>query len=196
MARKICVYIRWMIRRDFPEVLGIEAASFAAPWSEEDFVRVLRGRGAIGQVAECENRVVGYMVYELSKTKMRLLNLAVAVDARRQGVGGLLIGKLVGKLSAHGRRRIVVEVGEKNLDGQLFFAACGFRAVCVARRFYEDAQDAYVMQYAFRDGRLPPDLASDRRKRLAAAGLRGAEESGERKAESGEPATDPKDADV
>ena len=31
--------IRWMIRRDMPEIVAIEAKSFLYPWSEDEFIR-------------------------------------------------------------------------------------------------------------------------------------------------------------
>ncbi len=63
---QVRVHIRWMIRRDMPEVLAIEHASFEFPWCEEEFLRVLRQRNCIGMVAEhARSRVVGFMIYEL-----------------------------------------------------------------------------------------------------------------------------------
>ena len=47
-AAQTRVHIRWMIRRDMPEVLAIEHASFEYPWCEEEFLRVLRQRNCIG----------------------------------------------------------------------------------------------------------------------------------------------------
>lgn len=35
------VHIRWMIRRDMPEVLQAEQLSFEYAWTEEDFLRRL-----------------------------------------------------------------------------------------------------------------------------------------------------------
>jgi ribosomal protein S18 acetylase RimI-like enzyme len=66
--QEVRVHIRWMIRRDFPEVLAIETESFRFPWLEEDFIRCLRQRNCIGMVAEHDERVVGFMVYELDKS--------------------------------------------------------------------------------------------------------------------------------
>jgi ribosomal-protein-alanine N-acetyltransferase len=145
------VHMRWMIRRDLPEVLQIEQQSFEFPWTEEEFYRCLRQRNCIGMVAECDNQVVGYMVYELCTTRIHLLNFAVAPAYRRRGVGRQMIQKLVGKLSAQGRTRIVLEVRETNLPAQLFFRACQFRAVAVLRNYYADTpEDAYLMQYRYR----------------------------------------------
>ena len=71
------VHIRWMIRRDMPEVLAIEEQCFEFPWSEEDFIRCLRQRNCIGMVAEHSERVVGFMIYELHKNRLHILNFAV-----------------------------------------------------------------------------------------------------------------------
>ena len=55
------VHVRWMIRRDMPEVLGIEQQAFEFPWSDEDFTRCLRQRNCIGMVAEITDSVVAFI---------------------------------------------------------------------------------------------------------------------------------------
>ena len=148
--QEVRVHIRWMIRRDMPEVLSIEASSFEFPWLEEDFIRCLRQRNCIGMVAEHDDQVVGFMIYELNKNRIQVLNFAVSPEFRRRGVGTQMVAKLIGKLSTQRRTRIALEVRETNLDAQLFFRTVGFRAVSVLRNFYEDTpEDAYLMQYRF-----------------------------------------------
>ncbi|OHB73322.1 MAG: ribosomal-protein-alanine N-acetyltransferase [Planctomycetes bacterium RBG_13_63_9] len=149
--QEVRVHIRWMIRRDMPEVLDIESQSFEFPWLEEDFIRCLRQRNCIGMVAEYEDRVVGFMIYELHKSRIHVLNFAVADDCRRRGVGSQMVAKLIAKLSSQRRNRIVLEVRETNLPAQVFFRENGFRAVSVLRAYYEDTpEDAYLMQYRYR----------------------------------------------
>jgi len=146
--QQVRVHIRWMIRRDMPEVLDIERGSFEFPWFEEDFIRCLRQRNCIGMVAEHGERVVGFMIYELHKTRLHILNFAVAPEFRRRGVGKQMIEKLIGKLSSQRRTRITLEVRETNLPAQLFFKSASFRAVTVLRAYYEDSpEDAYLMQF-------------------------------------------------
>ena len=148
----LAVHIRWMIRRDMPEVLGIEDQSFEFPWCEEDFIRCLRQRNCIGMVAEHDERVVGFMIYELHKSRLHVLNFAVHPDFRKRGVGVQMIDKLIGKLSRQRRTRILLEVRETNLEAQLFFREAGFRAISVLRDFYDDTtEDAYLMQYVCRE---------------------------------------------
>lgn len=142
------IHIRWMIRRDMPEVLDIESASFEFSWSEDDFIRCLRQRNCIGMVAEYDERVVGFMIYELHKDQLHLLNFAVRPDVRRRGIGEQMIQKLVGKLSQQRRNRIELEIRETNYAAQMFFKNLDFRAISVLKDYYEDTvEDAYVMQY-------------------------------------------------
>lgn len=144
----LCVHIRWMIRRDMAEVLAIENQSFEFPWSEEDFIRSLRQRNCIGMVAECDERVVGFMIYELHRNRLHILNFSVRTEFRRRGVGSQMLHKLIAKLSQQRRNRIMLEVRETNLAAQLFFRENGFRAVSLLREYYEDTpEDAYLMQF-------------------------------------------------
>lgn len=153
------VQIRWMIRRDMNEVLRIEQDSFDFEWTEEDFLSCLRQRNCIGMVAEQDNHVVGFMIYELHKNRLHVLNFAVAPAVRRMGIGAQMIEKLVNKLSQQRRHEITLEVRETNLTAQLFFQHQGFRAVGVLRNHYEDSnEDAYVMQFRL-DGAEATELS-------------------------------------
>lgn len=142
------VQIRWLIRRDMAEVLEIERSSFEFAWTEEDFLCCLRQRNCIGMVAEAAGEIVGFMIYELHKDKLRILNFAVSTHVRKQGVGAQMVRRLIDKLSQQRRKEIVLDVRESNLIAQLFFRSQNFRAVGVMRNYYEDTtEDAYSMQY-------------------------------------------------
>lgn len=150
--QQVRVHIRWMIRRDMPEVLETEQRSFDFAWTEEDFLRCLRQRNCIGMVAEHGEKVVGFMIYELHKAKLRIMNFAVHPDWRRHTVGSQMVAKLISKLSSHRRTRITLEIRESNLTAQLFYSKQGFKATRVLRNFYDDSgEDAYLMEYRFAD---------------------------------------------
>lgn len=147
-AERLRTQLRWMIRRDMPEVLAIEEEAFEFPWSDEDFTRCLRQRNCIGMVAEADDAVVAFMIYELHRTRLHVLNLAVRRSHRRLGVGRQMMEKLATKLSAERRDRILLEVRERNLPAQIFFRSLGYRAISVLKDFYEDTtEDAYLMQF-------------------------------------------------
>lgn len=142
------VQIRWFIRRDMVKVLKIENESFESSWTEKDFLSCLRQRNCIGMVAAHEQEIVGFMVYELHKSKLVILNFAVSDETRRRHVGAQMVHNLIDKLSRLRRNEIILEVKESNLDAQLFLKAHGFRAVRILRNHYDDStEDAYVMRY-------------------------------------------------
>lgn len=128
---------RWIIRSDMDEVFAIEHDSFPCPWTEDEFRCCLMQRNVIGVVAELNYKIVGFVIYELHKSALRILNLAVATDVRRQCVGRQMVQRLIDKLAQQRRREVVLDVTDANTTAHMFFAACGFRASVVSSSVYQ-----------------------------------------------------------
>jgi len=140
---KVAVHIRWMIRRDLPEVLAIENQVFEYPWNERDF-RMVLNQNSFAFVAEVGNKIVGFDVLEFHRRKIHLISLGVHPDHQRQSVGHQLTRRALAKLSPGKRTHLVTDVRETNLAAQLFFRSQGFGAVGILRGYYEDSgEDAY-----------------------------------------------------
>ena len=156
-VNKLPVALRWMLSRDTPEIMGIEDAQFQWPWTEQDLLSCLRRKNCIGLVAEINEpetkrhgAIAGFLVYELAKGELGIVNMAVHAACERQGVGTELIGRLFTLLSPQkGRRKkIVAEVRETNVEAQLFFKALGFKAVAVIDSPYiENDEDGIAFEY-------------------------------------------------
>lgn len=129
------VAIRWMIRRDMPEVMAIDEACFWNPWEEKEWIAIQRERATITHIAEYDNQVIGAMVVTLNRTKIELVKIMVAPEFQRQLVGDLLIAKLRGKMNST-RNRITSVVPDDNLPAHLFLRAMGFVATAVEDDFY------------------------------------------------------------
>lgn len=141
-----------MIARDMSEVLAIENRSYESPWVEDDFIRFLRQKNCIGMVAKYDNRVVGFMIYEIHKQQLRILNFAVHPEVRRESIGCQMVEKLIGKLSRQRRNKILLEISEYNTPAQQFFSEMGFKATSVLKNYYDDCdEDAYVFRYELDD---------------------------------------------
>lgn len=139
--------IRWLIRRDMDEILRIEKESFGVnSWSEEEFLACLKQRNCIGVViVQDYHEVLGFMIYELAKQKLRILNMAVQPASRRQGHGRLAIDRLKVKLTQQRRTSVQAHVTEDNLNAHLFFSACGFR--CEKTERGDNGRDRLVFAY-------------------------------------------------
>lgn len=144
------VEIRWLIRRDMPEVLAIEKECFPDPWGEEHFETLLRQRNTIGIVAESDGKIVGFQIYELQPGLFHVVTMAVATLLRRRGIGTQMMSRLINKLSdqPHARRQVITAfVPESNLSAQLFLRNAGFRANEIYRG---EPEDSYLFRYAAR----------------------------------------------
>lgn len=140
---------------DLPDVVKIETKCFEFPWLEDDFTKFMRELVNCATVAEYENKVIGFMFYELHKEYIHLINFAVSPEYWRQGVGSQMVAKLITKLSTK-RRKILLEICETNLPAQWFFSFCGFRAIDVLHNFYCDtSKDAYLMQFLYCQETMP-----------------------------------------
>lgn len=123
------VSITWMIRRHIPAVLSIAQESFETPWSEDEFLFNLRKTDVVGMVAERNGKVVGYMVYDLSATKVVLLNFAVASEARNTTVGSQMLERVIRRLSGLRRDEIILDIPADIQEAQGYFEAKRFRKV-------------------------------------------------------------------
>lgn len=147
------VHVRWAIQDDFDAVMAIERQSFEFPWSEADMMRCLRNQSVVAMVAEVDEVVVGYIIYELNKTYYWLMNIAVHPDWRHLSIGSQLLTKLKGKLSFQRRSTIRCLIREKNLAAHLWLAANGFKATGISRsQFVDTDEDALRFTYRIHDG--------------------------------------------
>jgi ribosomal protein S18 acetylase RimI-like enzyme len=91
-------------------------------------------------VAESDGRVVGYISTRIDREagKGRIPNLAVAEEARNQGLGRRLIEHALDYLRKEGLAYAVIETMAQNPVGNHLYPACGFvevaRQVHFARR--------------------------------------------------------------
>ena len=62
------------------------------------------------------NKLSGFMIYELHKSRLHIINFAVHAEFRRRRIGTQMITKLIGKLS-HQRRTRILLGGPRNESG-------------------------------------------------------------------------------
>src|SRR5215211_2878911 len=79
---------------DLPHVLAIERRAFPTPWSLAMFVLELSKPSGICLAALREERLVGYLVCSRYDTVWHLMNVAVDVRHRREGIATALLTQL------------------------------------------------------------------------------------------------------
>jgi ribosomal-protein-alanine N-acetyltransferase len=125
---------------DLAEIAAIQAnCPEAAQWRPADYLNCDL------HVCVREDRIAGFAVSRVTGPGEReLLNLAVAPEFRRHGVGAELVQPLVTTPGIC----VFLEVRESNQTARLFYKSQGFQQVGVRPGYYESPQEsAIVMKF-------------------------------------------------
>jgi N6-L-threonylcarbamoyladenine synthase len=145
-GRVTTVFTREMLADDLPAVVAIEVASFKTPWTP-DMLRDELVQGLSWRVAAVDpaSGVVGFMIGRRYPDVWHVMDLAVAPERRRRGIGGLLLAGFLEAADAAGMA-VVLEVRQGNTEATALYESRGFALVGVRRGYYTDSgEDALVM---------------------------------------------------
>ena len=117
-------------------LLALERACFSVPWRETDFEQALQSD--LYRVFGCYEgeTLVGFTVFFTIYEVCELMNLAVAPDARRAGIGGALLRTCLEQASEAGAERVLLEVREHNAPAIALYEKSGFRRFGRRRNYY------------------------------------------------------------
>jgi len=125
---------------DLAEIAAIQAACpEAAQWPPEDYLSF------DFQVSIRGPRIAGFAVSRIiGPGERELLNLAVAPDFRRQGIGAELVRSLQTEPSVC----VFLEVRESNQGARAFYKSLGFQEVGIRSGYYPTSpESAIVMKF-------------------------------------------------
>jgi [ribosomal protein S18]-alanine N-acetyltransferase len=141
--------LRPAIEGDLTEIARIERTSFADPWTEESFRRLLDTEPAIFLVAknDPDAAVAGYVVAFSVGQDGEILNVAVATGFRGRGLAGQMLDAALIELAARGVRTAFLEVRESNEAALGLYRSRNFSEIGRRREYYRrPVEDALVMR--------------------------------------------------
>lgn len=138
---------RPMRREDVLVVMDIERALYPFPWTEGNFRDSLNA-GYSCWVCTFGGHVIGYAVMMLAADEAHVLNIAVAKNWQRQGLGGKLMRHLIGLARGYGANEIFLEVRPSNAAARSLYHGMGFNEIATRRNYYPShggREDAILM---------------------------------------------------
>jgi len=135
--------------RDLTDVSRIERGSFADPWTEESFRRLVDVEPAIFLVAECDPdaTVAGYVAAFAVGEHGEILNVAVDPGFRGRGLAGQMLDAVLIELGVRGVKTAFLEVRETNEAARSLYRSRGFTEIGRRRGYYRrPVEDALVMR--------------------------------------------------
>lgn len=128
------------------QVEKIERECFKTPWNLTMLDSVVGANNFYGLVAVEDGIVSGYIGSIFSGWDVDILNVAVSKDYRRRKIGETLITKLVAHYMIQGAEKIFLEVRKSNEIAQNLYKKFGFTQIAVRKKYYENTEDAIIMQ--------------------------------------------------
>lgn len=138
---------RYMREEDLDQILEVEHASFATPWSREAFYNELyNNKFAVYLVLEKDHRVIGYCGVWIVIDEAHVTNVAILPEYRGRKLGEAMLSKLMSIAREMGARSMTLEVRVTNHVAQSLYRKLGFQNGGIRKNYYSDNQeDALVM---------------------------------------------------
>ena len=138
--------IRSAVPADAASLVALERRCFSDPWSENSFREALDSPWSFGLVAHSGQALAGYLIAREVAGTGEVLNLAVAPEFRRRGVGGALLEEGLDAFRLRGASEVFLEVRESNQSAQALYLSAGFRPVGQRAGYYRNPkEDALVL---------------------------------------------------
>lgn len=139
-----------MCESDLESVLQIESSSFPRPWTRDHFLAEIQSPFGTPLVAITpENQLAGYLCLKIIFDEAEILDVAVANSLRGRGLGRLLVEHAIEFCHSREVALLALEVRVSNLAAISLYRQLGFRETGRRKRYYENGEDAILMDYTF-----------------------------------------------
>ena len=138
--------IRNLTYSDLPQVISIERRAFTTPWSLAMFVLELSKPTGVCLAALdiSSSRLIGYLVLSRYDTVWHLMNIAVDLRRRREGIARGLLEAMIEQ--AGPEEQYTLEVRTSNTPAIALYERFAFRWAGTRPRYYRDTgEDAVIM---------------------------------------------------
>lgn len=153
LASDAVIDTRPMVLADLDQVMLIEQLIYPFPWTRGNFADSL-GSGYRMPVLEWDRAMVGYAVMMWLPDEVHLLNLSIAHNYQRRGLGRYLLEQLLEEARAGGAGGMLLEVRPSNRPAEQLYRETGFEVVGLRKRYYpswnQTREDAVVMYRTLR----------------------------------------------
>ena len=141
------ISVRPMVMTDVDGVMAVEHDSFLTPWSRSAFEEELAQNRLARYIVAVENdEIVGYAGTWLVINEAHVTNVAVSGQRRREGIGRLLMQKLMDLARENDMESMTLEVRVSNAAARHLYEQLGFVEAGIRKNYYsETKEDALIL---------------------------------------------------
>ena len=135
---------------DFETLWRIDQECFppCISYSRKELKSYVRLRGAFTLVAAEEAGEVGGFLVGHNGPTGHIITIDVVAEARRSGVGSLLLSAAEDRLRASGSKAVGLETAVDNVSALAFYKRHGYSVIRTWPRYYSNGVDALVLRKA------------------------------------------------
>ncbi|MEM2924283.1 MAG: ribosomal protein S18-alanine N-acetyltransferase [Methanocellales archaeon] len=132
---------------DFSRVLSIHEENFnefADPWL---YMKAYEVCDDLFLVSMDGDELIGFVVgMQVDSDRGRILSIAVSKNYRNRGIGSALMNEILKRFKKANLKFACLEVRVSNKAAQLFYEKLGFKKIGIIENYYEDGENAYLME--------------------------------------------------
>lgn len=153
--------VRMAREEDILSVMTINRICLPENYTYSFFYSIFKSNPEGFLVAEVDGKIAGYVMsrVEWGSSKIdtlrlrrlgHIVSIAVLPEYRRRGIGRALMREVLNALRrVYGCDEVYLEVRVTNIQAINLYHSLGFKVVKVAKSYYVDGEDAYVMALKF-----------------------------------------------
>lgn len=139
------VKISNMTISDFETILPILSSDFDDFWSSDTLRNELNNSNSHYIVAKQNENIVGFAGIWKSVDDIHITNIVVKKDFRKNGIGSLLLQKLILLTKSLEYKQLTLEVNSSNIPAIQLYSKFGFKNLGIRKKYYNNTDDAIIM---------------------------------------------------
>lgn len=139
--------IRPMEKADIDAVMAIELSVYTYPWTERIMADCMRV-GYHCRIGEVDGVLASYCIMSTGAGEAHILNLCVAEEFQRRGLGQLLLTNMLDEAKEEGIEDIFLEVRPSNYAAIVLYERLGFNQMGTRKDYYpgeNGREDAVIL---------------------------------------------------
>lgn len=138
--------VREMVKEDLEEVVNIESSLYKDNWNTEAYLRDLENEIAYNYVLEHDGVILGYYGFWLMFDNIDITKVSIRKELQGKGLSKILMEDMFNRISNSDINTVTLEVRVSNSVAISLYEKYGFKKISVREKYYENTEDAYVMQ--------------------------------------------------
>lgn len=128
-------FLRPMTKEDLDDIMSIENVIYDYPWTRQIFRDCLRV-GYLCQVVEVSGEIAGYCIMSVGAAEAHVLNLCIAANFRRIGLGQKLLSHMLVMAKHRSVGTVFLEVRPSNEAALTLYDKLGFNQIGTRNDYY------------------------------------------------------------